>query len=111
MRNGVTSMAVGPRAKIDWRAARRRHPAGVQWQYAFTQELTVGSYVKIQVGPHEGLYGWVLESRFDGARWNVAVSDKPPKMGGLYQWFRVADVWLASLDDAAEDEKRGEFHR
>lgn len=86
------------RQTTSWRATRRRK-ADVKWEFMMAAELVTGSYVKIQVGEHVGLYGWVLDQTFNGYHWQVAVSDRPPRRGGLYQWFKVTDVWLAAHEE------------
>lgn len=92
-----------PRGTISNLRAGRRRRADVKWEFMYASELTVGSYVKFQAGEFVGLYGWVIDQKFNGYHWLVAVSDRKPKLGGLYQWFKVTDVWLASHADAADE--------
>lgn len=81
------------------RRAWRRRTGDAHAEFLYCSEMTPGSYVKFSAGRYVGLYGWVIDRKFDGVHWMVAVSDRLPGLGGAYRWFRATDVWLASHED------------
>ena len=65
-------------------------------------KLQRGMYVRLRVGPHTGLYGWVMRQMFDEGVWYVAVAARCDLVG-LYQWYRAEDVRPAEMEDEGEE--------